>query len=78
MKRLALEQLHHQERHRRSADVVDGADAGVIERGDGLGLALEALERLRRGRVGGEDLDRDQPVEARVARAVDLAHATCA
>ena len=51
---------------------------GMIERRDRLGLALEALERLRRGRVGGENLDGDQPVEARVARAVDLAHATSA
>ena len=29
------------------ADVVDGADVGMIERGGGLGFALEALESLR-------------------------------
>ena len=39
-------------------------------------LAVEALAELR---IGGErlgqNLDRDGPVEARVARAIDLAHA---
>src|SRR5205085_1459667 len=48
---------------------------GMRERGDGLGLALEAGERVGvRGQLRGEDLDRDLPVELRVARPVDLAH----
>ena len=76
VQRLTIEQFHDEERHGRRADVVDRADPGMVERRDRLGLALEALERLRRGRVGWKDLDGDQPIEARVARAVDLAHAT--
>jgi len=48
----------------------------VVERGDRLRLALEALARLRIGRhLSGEHLDRDGAVEPRVAGPVDLAHA---
>ena len=54
-------------------------DAGVIEGGDGAGLALEALAKLRPvGDVRGQDLDGDGALEARVAALVDLAHAPCA
>ena len=49
---------------------------GVVEGGDGAGLTLEALPQRRAPReVGGKDLDGDGPVEARVPRAIDLAHA---
>ena len=45
------------------------------QRGDRLGLALEARERRRiGGQVRGQDLDRDLAVECLVARAIDLAH----
>ena len=58
------------------AEVVNGEDVRMRQRGDRLGLALEARER---GRIGGQvrrqDLDRDLAIERRVARAVDLAHA---
>ena len=58
------------------AEVEDREDVRVRERGDGLGLALEARERVGvRGQLRGKDLDRDVAVELRVARAVDLAHA---
>jgi hypothetical protein len=53
------------------AEVVDREDVGVRERGDRLGLALEAGERVGvRGQLRREDLDGDVPVELRVAGAV--------
>ena len=46
------------------ADVVDGADVGMIERGGGLGFALEAGEGLRIvGDVVGEELQGDEAAE---------------
>ena len=58
------------------ADVVDGADVGVIEGGGGLGFALEAGERLRiGGDVFGEEFECDEAMEAGVFGLVDNAHA---
>ena len=75
--RLAFEMLHHEVvRCRRAADVVDAADVGMVERGDGARLALEACPQVRIvSDVARQDLDRDRAIEARVARLVDLAHA---
>ena len=51
VERLALDELHRQEVDAVGLlDGVDGDDARVIERGEGLGLALEALEPLRASR----------------------------
>ena len=51
-------------------------DAGVVELPGGAGLLLEAADPLRIERdVAVQDLDRDVAAEARVAGAVDLAHA---
>jgi hypothetical protein len=54
----------------------DAGDAGVIQRGERLGLAPEAGEPIG---IGGEclrqDLEGDVAVEARVAGFIDLAHA---
>ena len=78
---LALDQLHDEEvsgrpsvasrsRSRRS-----WAMLGVIERGEELGLALEAGEALGVGGEGlGEELERDVAAELRVGGALDLAH----
>ena len=73
---LALEQLHHQEvRVALVPDVEERADVGVIQGGDRLGLALEALAALLvLGEGGGEDLDGDAAVEAGVLPPPDLAH----
>ena len=58
------------------AEVVDRADVGVVEGGDGAGLALEARAAVRVGaQLGGQDLDGDRAIEARVPRLVHLAHA---
>ena len=59
----------------RGADVVDGDDIGMIQRGDGSRLLLEAAKPIRiRGEGGGEDLEGYVAEEASVARAVNLAH----
>jgi hypothetical protein len=58
------------------ADVVERADVGVREGGDGAGLSLEARTTIRIGaQLSREDLDRDRPIEPRVAGLVDLAPA---
>jgi hypothetical protein len=51
--------------------VEEPADVRMVERGDRLGLALEAL----RIRVRSEQLQRDLPVELGVVRQPDLRHA---
>src|SRR6266511_1862591 len=49
-------------------DFVQRADVWVRELGDRLRLALEALADLRaRGEMGGQHLDGDRPIQARVA-----------
>ena len=59
------------------ADIEEGADVGVVERGDGPGLALETRpELLVRGEVRREDLDGHISIEARVVGSPDLPHAS--
>ena len=75
--RLAVEQLHDQEGDTvLLSDVVERADVGMIDPGNRPSFTLEAFE-LGRARVG-ERLDRldgDEPIEARIPRAVDFPHA---
>ena len=52
------------------ADVVEGADVGMVEGGDGVGFLLEAA-----GEADQRSLNGDVAVEARVASAPDFAHA---
>ena len=54
------------------AGVEDGDDPGVVEAGDGVGLAAGAVVGAA---VGGDRLDRDGAPEALVARLVDRAEA---
>ena len=57
------------------ADLVDGDDVGVVERGGGPRLLREAAHAARvGGELLGQELDRDVAVEVVVARAPDLAH----
>ena len=57
------------------ADVVNGADVGMVQRGCGLGFALKAGEGLRvAGDIVGEKLESDEAVQAAVFRLVDNAH----
>jgi hypothetical protein len=62
------------------ADVVNGNDVGVMaELGHRLGFAVEALDRLLRGILpGDEDLQGDGAVQLRVEGLVDDAHAPAA
>src|SRR5262249_46148949 len=60
-------------------EVVERNDVRVRERRHGLGLALEARERVGAlGELGRENLDGDVAVQTRVPRPVDLAHPACA
>ena len=77
--RLAGDQLHADPRLRRlGADVIDGDDGRMVERGGGARFALEASEAFGvAGDVRREQFQRDKPIEPRVARLVDLAHSAC-
>jgi hypothetical protein len=58
------------------AGAVDRDHVRVVDRRGQPRLALEALaERRVRGAVGGDQLQRDRPAEAKLRRAVDDAHA---
>ena len=76
--RLALDVLHHQEVGPvLFAHVVEDADVGVAQGGDGAGLTLESLSHVRPvGQMRRQHLDGDDPVQARVTGLVDLAHPT--
>ena len=75
---LPLDELHGNEVDPvRFFDGVDGDDVRVIERRDRFGFTLESLPPLRVSRhIRRQNFDGDLPVELRVTRAVDFAHAT--
>ena len=57
-------------------ETVDVRDVGMVQRRQRLRFALEPREAIRVGRERlGQDFDGNVPIELRVARAVDLAHA---
>ena len=57
-------------------DVIHRDDVRVVERRGGTGLAEEPFPAVRVRRVPrGQELDRDEPLQAGVARLVDDAHA---
>ena len=77
MKRLAGDELHHDEGPAALlANVVNRDDVRMIERGSQPSLTRQPLGR---GRVGSEfirdKLDGDQAAQASVARLIDLSHA---
>ena len=74
--RLAVEQLRHDVRRAVvHADVVHREDVRMVQRRGGSRFLLEALQPVGIGaRRSRENLDRDVAPEARVARAIDLAH----
>jgi hypothetical protein len=58
-----------------TADVVNGQDVRVVQRGCRARFLLEARDAIRRGHVGRQDLDRHRAVQPRVLGTIDLAHA---
>ena len=61
------------------ADVVDGADVGMVQRGGGTRFTFESFERLRVvGEIVGEKFESDEAAEARVFGFVDDAHSATA
>ena len=61
------------------ANVVNGADVGMIQGGCGLGFALEAGQGLRvAGHFPGQKLECDKTVQPRVFSLVDHAHTAAA
>ena len=79
--RLAVEELQHEERHLasvhlRRAQIVHRTNVGMGEPGDRAGFALESFTAARRKvELGREHFDGDEPIQASVAGAIDLAHA---
>ena len=60
-------------------DLVNGADAGMVQQGSGAGLALEALHGLAvAGEIVGEKLYGDVAAQAGVFGFVDHAHPAAA
>jgi hypothetical protein len=61
------------------ADLVDGADIGMIQRGRGAGFAAETFERLRiTDEIFGKEFDGDEAAEFGVFGFVDDTHASAA
>ncbi len=77
---LAFEQLHGDEGLVSVlANLVDGADVGVVEGGGGAGFAQETFERLTvAGEVLGQELESDEAAELGVFGLVDHTHAAAA
>jgi len=75
---LALEQLHHGVWMAVAVpDVEDRQDVGMRKGRNRVRFSLEPRQRFRIVRDGGRnDLDRDVTIQTRIARAIDLAHAT--
>src|SRR6266581_8509530 len=72
----SIQKLHGNERLAvLLADVVNRADVRMIQRRSGLRFALKAGEGLRvPGNIVGQELERDEAVQARVFRFVNHAH----
>ena len=62
--------------HRLLRRVIHGHDIGMVELGDGLGLAEQFLATLGTEAEFREDFDRDISVQHSVVGTVDNAHAT--
>jgi hypothetical protein len=80
LQRLAFEPLHHDEMLALVlADVVDGADVRVVERGGGAGFALKPLDGLWiAGQLRWQKLQRDASAEANVFRLINHTHPAAA
>ncbi len=75
--RLPFEELHNQVIGAiLRADVIEMTNVRMIQRGNGLGLALHALFQFRRRRkMGGKNFNRDGTIQAGVSGTVNFSHA---
>ena len=75
---LAFEKLQDQEVYAiLTPDILKRADIGVIETGDGVSFALEALSDLRLvSEMRRQDFDRDSTIQAGIARTVYFSHSS--
>ena len=80
LQRHPVEELHDEERAAALlADVVDGADVGVVQRRGGPCLAAESGQRLGiTSKVGRQELQRDEALQARILGLVHDTHAAAA
>jgi hypothetical protein len=80
LQRHAIEELHdHEDAAILLADVVKGADVGMVERRGGTSLAAKAFQRLRvAGNIVGKELKGDEAAQAGVFGLVYYTHATAA
>ena len=78
--RLPFDELHRDEAPFEDvADLVDGDDVRMIQRGDGARFLFEAADRVAvAGQPVAEELDRHLAAEPGVVREIDLAHAAAA
>ena len=77
---LAVEQFHDDEALALMlANLVNGADVGMVERGRGAGFAAETLDRLRvLGNLVGQKLQGDKAAQGDVLGLIDDPHAAAA
>ena len=76
----AVHILHDEKRHALDlAEFVDGDDVGMIQPGQGAGLAVEAFGKIRApGGLRRENLERHDPVQHRLAGLINRPHAAFA
>src|SRR5579864_7348942 len=74
--RLAFDVFHHQKiNFVLMSSVVERADVGMIEAGNGFSFALEALAQFRAAsEVSGQSLDGNGSIEAGVACFINFSH----
>ena len=79
-KRRALDEFQDDPaRVRRLFEAVHGGDVRMVQRGEDFGFTLEARDAIGiRANAGGQDLDGDVALQARIAGAIDLTHAASA
>jgi hypothetical protein len=79
LQHVSVQQLQNEERLSITglADVIKGADVGMLERRDRARFAVESLARLGIGGVRRQDFDGHLSPETRVARPINLTHPPC-
>jgi hypothetical protein len=71
--RRALDQLHHEREHRRFLDAHERRDVGMVQRGQGAGLALESRTAALVEPLLRQHFERNVAAQPGVARPIHLA-----